>query len=97
MVFRSTVSLGMHGVKYSRKVYGIADVLRDLGGLFVSITKGLALLLLPYQKFAFILEIAKKFFHIRADSEHKLKYKKDVIKDLFLKSSILTLEEKAEI
>ena len=87
----------MNGVKYSRKVYGIADVLRDLGGLFVSITNGLALLLLPYQKFAFILEITKQFFHIKADSDYQLNYKNDVKKEIFIKSSILTLEEKAEI
>lgn len=94
------MALGGHGVHHQRKAYGVLDILKDTGGLMFMFLNTIAALMLPYQKFAFILSVASQLFQVSAGDISNNPFNKNADfwqKDMFLKSDVINDDEKSVI
>lgn len=75
VVFRGKMTLGLFGRIYSRKAYGVSDIVKEFGGLLAGCMHVLQFLMVPFSKYSFVLTIATRLFYINSGNNPLFKYK----------------------
>jgi len=88
--------IGHHGRTYSRTAYTISSLISNVGGLIGSLYGMLAILLLPYSYFSFVLHAASQLFFAKTKENEFFENDNDPITEAFLESSLFTNNEKDE-
>ena len=81
------------GRSYSRSVYGLSDLLGELGGVFELILLIFGFFLFPISEHSFILKAGQKLFYAKSPQNTTFPKHQDQKTRRFLKSQLLSVPE----
>lgn len=68
-LFNADLFLQAESVEHARKVYGLIDLLGDLGGVTEVLAIGFGFLLLPLAEHLFVLDATKHLFMVKTKDD----------------------------
>ena len=66
LVYRIKMKISQIGKLHSRRVYGLFDLMGDLGGVLELIVVTIGIFVAPISRFSFTVDAAKKLFFARS-------------------------------